>query len=325
MATNATQQHTDNCHYPYANGYQTLADRIYPIVAHDMYSKPITPTNYPPKPEYVYQTNYNQITLTLNTSNLVCTPGAQNDFRIENSPLTVTSGIINNNTLTLTFSGALPNGAALSYKGHTYTSTPFVTNTIGVGLLSFYNMPVLTAALSADFLGLSANQQKEQNHLYWRTATNAATDYFAVEKSNNTTDWQTIGKTYTLPNASIYEYVDANPNEGNNYYRIKIVYNDEKTNYSPIISLKNASKNASVRLYPNPANEYLCVELPIQYQGSTQLHIQNMMGTVVHTQNFESQNGGTAQIDTHNLPQGLYQIIIKNEDALPRCLKFLVE
>lgn len=58
-----------------------------------------------------------------------------------------------------------------------------------------------------------------------------------------------------MQNAFNYNYIDMNPLEGHNYYRMKNYDLDGKFTYSKIIDVYR-DPNFSVRIYPNPVKTF---------------------------------------------------------------------
>ncbi len=327
MSTNGTQQHTDNCHYPYLLGYKVLAEWIYPLVANTMYQAVLGANQTAPMPEYAFLSAPNQITISTNMSGLVWNLGAENDFRIENSTVTIVSGSINGNTIILNLSANIGGTSAVSYKGHQLTSTPFVTNANNVGLLSFYNMPVLTASLSTQITALNIEQNNGLVYLYWKTSAGSTTNYFEVEHSTDGKNWQKITRLKADAQSAdnSYAFLDENAASGNNFYRIKLIDIDEKVNYSPIVGARLPVVSAAATIYPNPAQGTLFVQLPSVFTKRTQLIVMDLIGRVVLEQDFDSQSGGTVPLNIGALPQGIYQLAIMSQNIQPQYLKFTVQ
>src|SRR5690606_21541103 len=71
--------------------------------------------------------------------------------------------------------------------------------------------------------------------LSWETDSEKDNDYFAIERSGNGSDFGTIGKAPgkgTSQDKQQYRYTDGDPLPGINYYRLRQVDFDGKTDYS---------------------------------------------------------------------------------------------
>jgi spore coat protein H len=76
-----------------------------------------------------------------------------------------------------------------------------------------------------------------------------------------------------------------------------------------VLSSKQAKATTSFRAYPNPAQDFVCLELDAQ-AASCQVSIQNIGGKVVLKQEVK---GPSAKLAVQGLPAGLYFITIQND------------
>lgn len=146
MSTTGAGNTFDNCHFPYTNGYETLADQLFLQVRRDLYgAAPLNDTD-PPNPYYAYFSTpaNDQITLVMRNADdaLMFYPGAEADFRLSGSSVLVTGASTNGNKLILNLSGNAGGATGLIYGGHVGPAEPMVTNGSGVGLLAFHNLPI---------------------------------------------------------------------------------------------------------------------------------------------------------------------------------------
>ena len=145
MSTTAVGQLSEDCHYPYAGGYQTHGDNIFRLIQRDLYGDARSNIEAP-NPYYAYFSTpaHDHVTVIMRTTNdtLAFTTGAESDFRLEGSAVVVAIGSAVSNTLVLTLSGDASAATGLSYGGHIGAAAPAITNTNGVGLLAFYNLPI---------------------------------------------------------------------------------------------------------------------------------------------------------------------------------------
>jgi hypothetical protein len=170
----------DGCHYTYVGGYATHAANIFRLMQRDLYGAAPQNNIEPPNPYYAYfsAVTHNLITVIMRNASdsLSFTPGAEADFRLEGSAVTVLSGVAVSNQLVLTLSGDASGATGISYGSHTGAAAPAITNANGVGLLAFHNLPI-QPSLGAP--GVPANVASlavcnDRIDLTWAAATNAA-------------------------------------------------------------------------------------------------------------------------------------------------------
>lgn len=111
-------------------------------------------------------------------------------------------------------------------------------------------------SLPVEYLRFDANRQNESVLIEWITVSEINNDYFLVQKSINGTEFETIGKIDGAGNSTDqleYDFIDRQPFEGYNYYRLKQVDYDGKFKWSNVVAVKFENKNLGLSIYPNPA------------------------------------------------------------------------
>lgn len=136
----------DACHFALKDGYESLGFEAANCLLADFYTKKNKSDAYPLNPVYAYfsKSDFTQITLELNQNiqNLKADANFYQLFQLEGNPgVTITGGSIITNKIVLTLSGKVCKIAGLSYDGKA-TIQPWVTNRNGVGLLTFYKLPI---------------------------------------------------------------------------------------------------------------------------------------------------------------------------------------
>ncbi|TDW89246.1 carbohydrate esterase-like sialic acid-specific acetylesterase [Kribbella pratensis] len=125
----------DGCHYAYAGGYRDMGDHTYAVLARDLYGGPSAGVA-PPNPRSVTVSG-SQLTVQLrSTDPLTVEEGVAADFRVDGAAVTVTSVAYQPGKLVLQLSGPPTGATALTYQAH-LRAGPWITNTIGTGLLTF--------------------------------------------------------------------------------------------------------------------------------------------------------------------------------------------
>jgi predicted secreted protein len=125
----------DGCHYAYSGGYRDMGDHTYAVLARDLYGGPSAGVA-PPNPRTVTASG-SQLTVQLrSTDPLTVEEGVAADFRVDGAAVTVTSVAYQPGKLVLQLSGPPTGATALTYQAH-LRAGPWITNTIGTGLLTF--------------------------------------------------------------------------------------------------------------------------------------------------------------------------------------------
>lgn len=176
---------------------------------------------------------------------------------------------------------------------------------------SFYAASNTNAVLSLSLLQFNARLQKDNALINWKTVNEINTNSFDVERSLDGIYFKRIETvlSYNIAGVHDYSYTDENVtalNVSKIYYRLKQKDNDGKYSYSPIVLLI-VSKNKTVVIYPNPANDIVILSFSNNALLQTNATITDMQGKQV--KQFIIKNL-QEKIDISNLSKGMYVIKI---------------
>lgn len=109
--------------------------------------------------------------------------------------------------------------------------------------------------------GISA--EEENVRLNWTTTSEVNSEQFEIQRSADGKKWSALGKVKAKGESSTreeYTYLDEQPKAGDNFYRLKMIDQDQTFSYS---SIKNIKMNgaADVAAYPNPTENDLTVTI----------------------------------------------------------------
>ncbi|HRS53640.1 MAG TPA: T9SS type A sorting domain-containing protein [Bacteroidales bacterium] len=156
--------------------------------------------------------------------------------------------------------------------------------------------------------------------LEWATASETNNDYFTIEKSTNTLDnWELIGTIKGAGNSNnilTYSYIDNNPINGIQYYRLKQTDYDGKYEYfKPIaVNYENYYQSKEITLYPNPAQNNVYIYLKNNDYEYYNVQIININGQIVTEVPYCT--GNTQNIDISNIPYGSYILNVTTTDNI---------
>lgn len=196
---------------------------------------------------------------------------------------------------------------------------------------TFYIHPVLFpfAALPVELISFTGWNDGAVNQLQWKTASESNTLKFVVEKSKDGINFSYIGEKPAAGNSNqllTYNFTDAQPFIGNNYYRLKIIDNDGSFAYSNIVNivLKTPLTNQIVSVYPNPTNGILTVEVESITDFTTNVMIYNILGEVVNQQTVDFTKGlNTVQFNFSSLSNATYILQFTDNTNKPHQYKFI--
>lgn len=111
--------------------------------------------------------------------------------------------------------------------------------------------------LPLHLLDFDVIRQGKKVLLLWTTENEINTSAYVIERSSNGRDFTTIGHEPALNSSGRlhYQYIDATPLPGWNYYRLKMLDKDGQFNYSSIRRLNFADAETGIHIYPNPLTD----------------------------------------------------------------------
>jgi hypothetical protein len=189
------------------------------------------------------------------------------------------------------------------------SSTPLdantVNNSVSIGLSQ-----VPLALLSAHLLEIDASIELKKVKIDWTSRSIENIDYFILQKmdtiSGDFKDLELV-KSAGFENLQHHAAYDAQPNEGENFYRIKQVFSSGRIVYSTV--KKVAFGNVSLfNVYPNPTDSELNIDFT-NYKGkNVEVHLYNTIGQEVFTKMLENVGDTPYTFDISKLNEGQYLI-----------------
>jgi len=134
-----------------------------------------------------------------------------------------------------------------------------------------------------------------------------------LQRSENGTSFVDIYKVDCADNSNNrnIQYLDMNPHQGYNYYRIKSVNFKGDADYTVIKSISIQSKSTQYRLYPTIATEYInLINSNLDKTGVLQLV--SLHGTVLSV----NINSKSQRLYIGHLPIGVYKITCKSKKGI---------
>jgi hypothetical protein len=148
--------------------------------------------------------------------------------------------------------------------------------------------PTLLPIELTSFEGIA---QGEEAHLSWSTASQLNFSHFEVEQSVNARDWNvltSIAGEGTTNELKEYSFTHATPQNGKNYYRLRMVDLDDTFEYSDVVSA-TVSIGDMLSISPNPTtNRNARYTLNFTPSEGDQIVVYDLMGTVILVNNVIS-------------------------------------
>lgn len=162
-----------------------------------------------------------------------------------------------------------------------------------------------------DFKGISLGDFIAQ--LDWTTGLEVNTSFFDIERSADGSDFISIGRVDAVEfkdRINSYRFLDKNAVLGNNFYRLRQVDVEGKSKYSPVRIIAFVEKPFSVQVSPNPADQFILVEIQ-STAGPSTIRLMDVSGRVVIEETTDS-NFFKARLDTSKLNAGTYNVIVES-------------
>lgn len=161
----------------------------------------------------------------------------------------------------------------------------------------------------------SAKADNRVAKLKWISNGGLNNDFYAVEKADEAGTFQhlsTINAATGNDAPTIFDYTDESPSEGDNHYRIKTVDNNGTPQYSAVKTI-NFKDVADAKVYPNPANDVLNIDLK-SFEGlRVDIQLFNAMGKMITVSHVDKATATSYQVSTSEMPVGSYLVRIMPE------------
>lgn len=175
----------------------------------------------------------------------------------------------------------------------------------------------LSEVLDVDWVYFTANEDQGSVLLQWATGSEHNNKGFEIERSKDGRNWSNIGFVNSKTqdgNSSValsYDFTDARPMKGNNFYRLKQVSLNGQVKYSEIRVVNINEKGVGLFAVPNPTQGSLTIKG--LRNGNNNLVLVNAIGQVLLNVDIEDQS--EYYIDLSRFAAGTYYISVRNADG----------
>ena len=188
-------------------------------------------------------------------------------------------------------------GAVLTY--------PLDATLVGAGTPPYIILPLHLISFNVSYL-------HNETLLQWQVENEINFKQYELEYSVDGINFKTIA-IIEAKNKAAYDHKYLHTIAQNEYYRIKLIDKDGSYAYSKIVSL-NTGRKLSISVYPNPAKEFIMVDLNGMIPQETAIILYNASGQAV--KKIPAAKNAN-KIAIQHLSKGLYhlQITQKNRDT----------
>ena len=176
--------------------------------------------------------------------------------------------------------------------------------------------------LPVKLMDVTVTENKGKNLLQWKTATESNSDYFSIERSSDGQHFEAIGKvTATGFSTTImnYNFTDATPLTGMNYYRLVMVDKDNSKEYSNTVSVLNRAAQslniAAAQLSTGKNNMSLTVNSTQNQKANVMVFDQN--GRMMLNEATILQKGANIiNKNISSISRGIYYVKLSTADEM---------
>ena len=184
----------------------------------------------------------------------------------------------------------------MSFSGGTYAAG------VGVG-----------APLNSKLGNIEAMYQGVSNKVIWNTLSEELGDMFQLEKSIDGRTFNVLTKVDAQGTPSEYFYLDNQPVNGYNYYRVLMQNRNGTQEISKIVYVRiDKDINNTLTVFPNPTDMDVTLRINGRVGNNAKIYITDLTGKVLETINKVSSNEININLDRY--AQGVYLIKYSDDD-----------
>ncbi|REA61566.1 hypothetical protein DSL64_11395 [Dyadobacter luteus] len=174
------------------------------------------------------------------------------------------------------------------------------------------SIPVfVNAALPVTLSSFKVTKENDLATLNWTSTSEKNSERFEIERSTDGKSWKQIGTVASLENSTEkadYDFIDAKPEQGINYYRLKMIDQDQTFAYSGIRNI--TLDPIELNIFPNPVANILNIRTG-NWDKVRTIQLVNINGEAVYSTKGKAEK----TVDVSNLTQGTYLVKIEHTDG----------
>ena len=172
-----------------------------------------------------------------------------------------------------------------------------------------------------------AQKQNNSNTINWKVTSTSTNIAMEVERSADAKNYKSVNAiTATQARCNLpFDFIDAQPLQGNNFYRLKMIDIDGKISYSPTVLILNGGKAFQlVGLYPTAVKNETVVSISSEKATVIESRITDMNGKTVKSFKQAVASGSSLiTVDCNNLVAGIYNYTGITADGATKTIRFV--
>ena len=177
-----------------------------------------------------------------------------------------------------------------------------------------------------NLVNFNVAKEGRQVNIDWVMQQDKLIDYYEIEKSINGFDFFSLKKMNADKSAEPRRYstIDLQPEYGYNYYRLKVMNDDNTFYFTPKKKVNFDIDFSKVQLFPNPTDDYIHINLGDFVGKKGVVEIVDARGVLMQRKEFTSLPSLPATFDVSEFIGGMYMVSIKVEGHRRFTKRFIV-
>lgn len=189
-------------------------------------------------------------------------------------------------------------------------------------IIEVFYKPILT---QQPILFISGTLQNREAVIEWANNTGYKNERYVIEHSTDSINFELLNiqtnsdKTDELVT---YKYIDQEPEQGSNYYRVWVDFEDGSRLLSDVVKIEVEYDVQELVVFPNPATGQFWVHA-LEFEGQkATLFLYDAHGDILRTYEYDALPSKPINFQLENYPPGVYQLqfVIKGESVFTRQL-----
>jgi hypothetical protein len=184
------------------------------------------------------------------------------------------------------------------------------------------------SSLPVTLLEFTGRLHDNEVWLNWSTSSEYNSKTFELERSNDGLNYAKIGSVPAAGNTSTkssYSFHDSYLSQQNNYYRLKQIDMDGKSEYSRVVMIKNPIRTkAALTLLTNPFTNAIDLQFGTLPKGRSQISLYDMKGALILRKFYNIEPATRLRVDINKpIAGGQYflEVLVENERHTARLIK----
>ena len=227
-------------------------------------------------------------------------------------------------------SNCLDFGIGLLNLGNTLGTTfDLVFDGNGLGKSYSYPFEACMITLPVELTSFAGKAIYKTAELKWTSEAEVDLSSYELQRSRDGISFSTIAIVFAKNDLkNNYAYTDTHPNDGSNFYRLKMIEKDGTYNYSKVVVLNFGEvKNVQALIVPNPVKSNINLQMKGLPAGNYRIEITNTIGQSQFTNriNITQNNQTETIISPSNMSNGIYYLSIYDEKNIRiKSINFLI-